>query len=303
MKETSVPARRTGYPYLVQTLADLSAELRLLVEQWHNADDPIRTIIVIPPQSIPKKLGGMGGVRSVPEQALLFTAHGVLHVQGSKSAGQPEQAAYLRAEDLLCAHLIIVLLYGKLELCRAAEGGLTRIVVEYNAARHDLIQPELHRLLDQASKRVTDEPRIDDSTDVILEELGQQSFKFKSGLRDYALTPRERLSGYVFQPRITKRYWYVFPRLVAPASLVALTDKELILIEEGRTNATSYGWYFTFCPRINIAGIEAIRNGDLYTLCVRLKKGGISTEQQTTLDVQSVETFYSLWLRNPPAID
>ena len=69
--------------------------------------------------------------------------------------------------------------------------------------------------------------------------------------------PGERLLGFVFQPRIIQRVLGIFPRLAAPAALLALTENEILLIEEGRTNATSYGWFVTFCPRRYVTGVES----------------------------------------------
>ena len=150
MPHSTRPPRRTDHPYRAETLNDLPDGLRPLAEQSVIPGDPIETIFVVPERYLSQHWGEPGGMRRVPEQALLFTARGALHVQGENLPGQPAQATYLPGCDLLYAHLSLVLLYGRLELCGIANDALAHIVVEYNTIRHDLVQPGLQRLLRQA---------------------------------------------------------------------------------------------------------------------------------------------------------
>jgi hypothetical protein len=296
MAAQNIFARRMRHPYRAESLAELPVELKQIAEQSLLPDDPIRLIFVVPAQLVPLKLGGKGGMRSVPEQALLFTSRGVLHVIGAGPAGQPPKATYIRGEDLIYVHLIVVLLYGRLELCGVAGGVLTRIVVEYNTVGQYLLQPGLLNLLHLACRLVVSEQPPDRNTLGLLGQLKEKSFKFRNGLANYALQPDEHLLACVYQPRILKPYLRVLKRLLAPAGILALTDRELILIEEGRSSATSYGWYFTFCPRTNITGIEAKPNGTLMDLRVHLKKETVTTDHLMTLDVETAQEWQALWM-------
>ncbi len=298
MPAPNIYSRRAGHPYQAETVADLPAELRLLAEGSLLSDDPIRTIFVVPPQTLLQKAAGRGGVRRLPVQALLFTTGGVLHLQGANPSGQAGQAVYLRSDSLIYAHLSLVLLYGRLELCGVSGGAQRRIVVEYNTVRHDLIQPELGRLLFLMGEPAHAVQSNDGMTGALLEKIQQRSMKFRNGLQIYALQPGDGLLDFVFQPRILKRYGRIFRRLAAPASLIALTGRELILIEDGPANTTSYGWRFTFCPRKNITGVETSPNGVWQDVQVHLAKGEIQANHRLTLENDAAQTWLSIWQRH-----
>jgi hypothetical protein len=289
-------SRRTRHPYRAESLAGLPDDLKQLAGQSLPPDDPIREIFIVPAQVVPLKLGGKGGMRNVPEQALLFTTRGALHVIGEGPAGQPPEATYMRGEDLFYTNLIVVLLYGRLELCSVVGGTLTRIVVEYNTVGQYLIQPGLLFLLHLVYKPVVSEQLPDQITSRLLGQLKGKSLKFRNGLANYALQPDERLFGYVYQPRIYQHFWRVLKRLLVPAGLLALTDRQLILIKEGRSSATSYGWNFTFCPRANITGIEIVPNGELMDLCVRLTKDAVTKDHLMTLDIETAKEWQAFWM-------
>jgi hypothetical protein len=276
-------SRRTEHPYCAKTLADLPAELRQLAEQSLMPDDPAHTIFVIPPQLLPKQFGSVGGMHKVPEQALLFTAQGLIHIRRGNPPERPGKAIYLRGDNLLYAHLSMILLYEKLELCGITNSGLTRIVVEYSVVSHHLVQPALQQLLRLAwGLPNSDKPRID-TTNLLLYELEQTYYKFSSGLRYYALQPDEQLLGYVFQPRIMKKYLHVFRRQVAPPKLLALTQSGLIMIEEGMSSATRYGWFITYCPRNCVERVEIKPNSAWQDVIVHLSRGDVAAERWTKL--------------------
>jgi hypothetical protein len=285
-----------AYPYLTTRLTDLPNNLRNLAEQKLARGEPIHTIFVVPPQTMLKNFEGRGGTHSVPEQALLFTADGVLHVQAAKTLELPGQAAYIRCDQLLYARLILILLYGRLELCGVEDAALKHISVEYNTVAHRLLQTELHRFLRLACGTAihTHEPG-ENLTDALVQKLWSQSFKFGNGLKDYALQPDERFLGYVFQSRIVQKTWWIFQRLLVPATLLAITDNELILMEEGRTSATSYGFFITFCPRAYVKGVETRPDGEWQDVYVHLEKGGGTTDHQVTIEKNKAQAWLSLW--------
>ncbi len=288
--------RRTDHPYLVAHLHDLPGSLAQLAGQALEADEPLETLFVMPPQALPKNFGGRGGMHLAPERALLFTARGVLFVQDAGASGQPAQAVALHGDQLLYAHLTQILLYGRLELCAVEHDALKRIVVEYNTVGHFLLQPALQRLLRLAWDEPPGMPGLDsDSTESVLEALGERSFKFKGGLRYHGLLPGERLLGCVFQPRILRRVLGIFPRLAEPAALLALTEHQILLIEEGRTNATSYGWFITFCPRRCVTGIETAPHAAWQEVQVHLQKGSISAERRVIVENAAAQAWRDLW--------
>lgn len=136
-----------------------------------------------------------------------------------------------------------------------------------------------------------------------MQEIERQSFKFRNGLQHYALQPDERLLGYVFQPRIVQRYLRVIRRDAAPTTLLALTDTELIVVEEGLGYATRYGWFFTFCPRMGVAGIEIESKAGRQAVRARLARGKVTAERQVTLENDAALAWRDLWMRHGPSLN
>jgi hypothetical protein len=295
MPEQSIFTQRTGHPYQVDLLVEMPDGLRQSAEAALPADDPVRMIFIHPPQTVPKKFGSVGGMRPLPEQALLFTEQGVLYVLGSRTPGGAAQSTYLRGADLLYVQLIQVLLYGKLEFCGGSTETPTQIVLEYNSVRHDLIQPWLYRLLSLATGLAHPTETAASLDDALVDELGVQSFKFRNGYKELAQQPGDRLLGFAFQPRIMKHFGGFWHWIELPASLIALTESELILIEEGRTNATSYGWFITFCPRVCVAGVETVPSGERQDVCVHLRRGALTADRHVTVENEAAQAWQAVW--------
>ena len=295
MPGPQIQSRRVEHPYRAKGITDLPSDLQQLAGHSLGPNEQIGSIFVVPPQTFPGNW--WGGPRYVPEQALLFTAEGVLHVQGAASPGQAGQATYLRGDELVYVHLSLLLLYGRLELAGLVNGALSRVIVEYNTVGHDFLQPALHRFLRLAWAQAQAQEN-QDHTDILLSGLDEQSFKFGNGLRYYALQSDERLLGFVFQPRITQRYLHLFRRLIAPTTLLALTDRDLVIIEENRTTSAAYGWIFTFCPRACVAGIEAKPNAEWQDVCVRLTRGKVTVDRHVTLGNKAALAWRDLWTRH-----
>jgi hypothetical protein len=296
MSSQSAFAYRTRHPYRADCVQNLPDGLRRSAEGARRPDDPIRDICVIPSQLVPRKLRGFGGVRHIPEQALVFTTQGILHIIDANSPEHLPEVTYMSGNDLIYARLSIALLYGRLELCSVSGEASKGIIVEYNTVRHDLIQPGLIDLLQLACKPVLLNEPSDRRTSLLLDKLEEKSLKFRNGLENYALQPQEQMSGYVYQPRLTRSYAQIFTHLIAPAGVIALTDRKLIMVEEGRGSATSYGWYFTFCPRTNITGIEVRPHGALVDLDVNLSKDMVSSHHLMTLGAEIAREWQALWV-------
>ncbi|MBN2146847.1 MAG: hypothetical protein JW726_05640 [Anaerolineales bacterium] len=268
--------------------------LRLLACQALEPDEPLEMIFVVPAQIQPKKLGGRGDMHRVPEQALLFTDDRVVHVQADANPEMAGQMKSLRGDQLFYVRNILILLYGRLELFGVDHDVLTSIIVEYNTVAHDLLKPVLQRFLRLGwGAGMGMQESMGDQTAELLDELGQRSYKFGNGLRIYALQRGERLSGFVFQPRIYKPVLYIFQRLVAPASVLALTEKNLILMHEGNTSATSYGWFITICPRAWVAGTETRPNAKWQDVIVHLRMGSFAEDIEMTLESDTAQAWLS----------
>lgn len=284
------------YPYQARDLSEIPDRLRQSAYQTLPPGELAKTIFLIPGQLLAKKLTGAGGMHWVPEQLLVFTEQGVLHVQASKLPKEKAQANYLPGSSLLYGRVILVLLYGRMELCGVVDGFQKQIVIEYNSVSHELMQPAYLNFL-----RLAWQPAVileaNNYQNMLLGRLEDQSYKFRSGLEKHCLQKDEFLQSFVFQRRMLKTYLRIFHKLIAPASLVAITDRQLILIEEGTTSATSYGYFFTYCPRQNVVGIERRPKDRLEDICVTLRKDGSSIEHQLTQETANAEAFQALWGR------
>jgi hypothetical protein len=296
MQATGGTSRRREYPYQVRDLTNLPDGLRQLAEGVLPLDDPAETIFVIPGQMLSKKFGGFGGVHWVPEQALLFTAQGVIHVQAGKSAGEVGQANYLPGASLLYARMSLVILYARMELCGGINDNMIRIVVEYNSVSHELMQPAFLNFL-RLTWKLAQVQEANNYQNLLMGRLEEQSYKFSSGLEKHCLQAGEYLQGFVFQPRIFKHYLRIFHRLIAPASLLALTDRQLILIEEGMTSATSYGYFFTFCPRANVVNVDTKPNDKLQEVRVQLRKDAMNADFQVAQEMDNAFACQDLWAK------
>jgi hypothetical protein len=293
MRLPQVPRGIASHPYQVHNPGDLPVSLRQSAEQALRSQESVHSIFVVPAQIFFK---GWFSRRYVPEQALIFTAQGVLHIQDGAMPGQPAQATYLPADDLLYAHLSLLLLYGRLELAGPVGSGLTRVVVEFNTVGESLLQPGLRQLLRLAWGQTTAQGDNQPPGAAVLEKLNRLPMKFRNGLRHRGLQPGERLLGFVFQPGIWTRRWRFFSHQVTATTLLALTDCQLIILEEDKTGGqASYGWIFTFCPLAGVAGIETRPAGAWQEVQVHLERGGVTVDRQITLEPEVALTWHDLW--------
>jgi hypothetical protein len=291
----SFTSKRVPPPYIVASVKDLPVSLQELAQQALNAGETPTSIFVIPQQMVSKKLEGLGGMRRVPDQALLFTTDGLHHIMAGGKPGQPGQIAYLRADSLIYAHLRLILLYGRLELCGTKDDALTQIVIEYNAVSHFLIQPALHRFLRLSWGQPYPAKTNNDAASRFRYEIRNASYKYRRGLEDYAIQAGEGLIGCVLQPPITKRLFKVIRLRIAPPVMLALTQHQLIVIEEGMTSATSLGWYFTFCPRDCVTGFEFMPNIAWQDMYIHLSKGNVTAERRTKVEKETAQDWQAFW--------
>ena len=297
IKFSQAPGGRASFPYKGKTLDDLPASLRQLAEPALGPKESINSIFVAPAQWFAGR-SWFGG-RYVPDQALLFTPGGVLHVQAPVPRGQEARVTYLRGDDLLYAQLSLLLLYGRLELAGQVSGALARVVVEFNTVSDFLLRPPLREFLRATWGQTETEKLNKKVTARVMDELERlPSLKFKNGLRIHGLQPAECLLGFVFQPGLWTPWWRFFWRQVSATTLLALTDRQLIILEEERNGQrTAYGWIVTFCPRVCLAGLEYKPGEQWHELHVRLAREGVATKRQVILAPETALAWQELWRR------
>jgi len=295
IKFTQAPTGATSLPYLFNNLADLPVNLQQPARQALAPAVQIDSIFFVPAQTY---LKGWFGWRYVPEQALVFTADGVLYVQNSVLADKMARTTYLRADELLYAQLSLLLLYGRLELAGRGHNGLIQVIIEFNTVGQSLLQPALHKLLRLAWGE-TSAPAPNKLVMVpISDQLKKLSMKFRNGLLHYGLQPGEQLLGVVFQPGIWIHRWHFLTQQILANTLLALTDSQLIIIEETDNDPLpNYGWIFTFCPRTKITGIEVTPAEPWQALQILIRRGEVGVERRITLEKEIAQAWQALWRR------
>lgn len=276
--------RENQFPFVVNTLTELPEEFQRAVHSRLPEKESIHSILMLPPQPFMKR----GGVQ---RQALLSTTHGILYVRDGKLL----VTYYLPAESLLYVHHNIILLYGSLELAGVVHEELIRIVAEYNTVGQYLLDAALRRFLQMHYGTADPQAGLKEQNNSILDHLGKESFKFMNGLRLYTLQPNERLLGYVFQPRIKEKLLRYFSRSIAPTSLFALTDKNVIFIEEDKARGTSYGWVITICPRNVVLTVECKPIQKWQEFSVLLSQNSAHTRRNLVLEYDTAQACMSLW--------
>lgn len=122
--------------------------------------------------------------------------------------------------------------------------------------------------------------------------------KFSNGLRHRGLQRGEQLLGFVFQPAIWTRHWRFFSRQLTAALVLALTDRQLIILEEDKTGEKgSYGWIFTFCPLASVSGMEMKLSEGRQEWYLHLRRGVTMLDRQITFEPETALIWQDLWSR------
>ena len=285
-----LPSQATPMPYSVASLADLPGSLQQAARKSVGSTDKPISICVFPGRTC---LKNQHGWEYVDEQALLFTGNGIFQILAPTSLHQDARTIYLRAADLLYARLSLILMYGRLEL---VDESLSQVVVEFNAAGFDIIQVGLQELLGTSCGRNTISYPNAPLTKTILGELGELSFKFMNGLVLYGLLPGEHVLGFVFQAGIRGRRWHFFPYKISEPTLLVLSDKQLIVVEEqSRSKFPAYGWIFTYYPRKAIEKIGAMASRRWQELIIEIKSRAGLRDRRILLEHANFSTWQELW--------
>ena len=289
------PERYEFHPYLQDSIEALPDELREMAHRVLPIGEQVLSIFVVP---LNPYLARTKKQRIEPAQALVFTSNGVLHIQASTAPGQAPRSTFLRTDDLLYVHLSLILLYGRLEMAGQVNGQLETIEVFYNSSGHRLLEPALQQFL-----RISWENTDRLSTDLQAEEKARQNLeglpvKYCNGLKIYALQPVEHLLGVIFQPPIRESLWMGFSRQIASPALLALTDRQIIILREEKTDeSNSYGWVFTFLPIETIDTMDVMPFRKHQQLIFHLSRNGGQSQLVFPLTQLKAQDWQVLWGR------
>ncbi|HSV85440.1 MAG TPA: hypothetical protein VLH85_02625 [Levilinea sp.] len=252
------------HPYPIRKLDELPESLMRLAHEYAHLYDCFDFMMIVPSQSFIK---GLFTRRMVPQQALLFYPEGVLHLQDNRSAGVPGTATWIEARSATRLGNSLLLLHGKLEFTAESGATIQTIEVEYNTVAYDLLKPSIQRFLQQACSSLG--RNVTATADCKSPDTSGLPYKFQSGLRIYALLPDEKVCGFVFQPEIREPRLGFMRRKITPNTLIALTDRQVVFIQEELSTPTNYGWVITHVPRQRIAKVRCDPAGERQIISIR----------------------------------
>lgn len=283
------------FPYQVERVADLPESLVPPASAaLPNGTTP--DFIFVAPANV--YLKGLFGMRLVPEQALLFTQDGVLHVQAAATARSAPAATYYRANGLLYLQSGLPLLYGRIELAGLVDGTLARAVVEYNTVGWKLVQPSIQRLTRLATGDDWTSARPEANPAHVETMVRSLPYKFANGVRIYAVQKGEVLQGVAFQPDIWIRHLGIFRRQLTPPTALALTDHCVVLVEEESAmsrKSAAYGWVFTYIPRTAVIEMQITPRETRQELNISMQRRPATAARRLILENGPANAWRSLW--------
>lgn len=255
-------------PYVVETLEALPPQVAAVVEARHPADDR-RVMIAIPVQEYPRQQSGwrrfvlfqFDWVRT-PPRTLVFGERRITIVE------QPEPDAIttyqIELNALASIELTHILLYNRLDLGWTTPDGFRTLAIEYSRVNDELIRAEIDH-----TRALLTTPDVPVTAAGATGSIDHLPLKFRNYLRS-ALLPDERVLVAAFQPPIrdSKRR---FGRPLAPGRAIALTDRHLLVIDEGEaTIVDRYAMTTGFYPLRALQGIAFERTPDFTGLHIGL---------------------------------
>lgn len=228
------------------------------------------------------------------QQALIFARDGILNLAEPFRKGQPGKTEWIAAVDILKIRLTLVLLYGKLEIWGAHAGQALKTELEYNAVAHHLLAPALRWLIRktwQQNAAMNNPP----AREMTLDGFESVSYSFYNGLRLEALQPEERLLGLIYQPEIQEPRLRFFHRKVAPRTALAITDQQLILLQEDLAYRAHHEWIFTFCPRYRVSRLAQTLGEARQKVTFHLHPESARQSVEVVLEPEKAQHLVSLW--------
>jgi hypothetical protein len=115
--------------------------------------------------------------------------------------------------------------------------------------------------------------------------LGSISFSFYNGLDNESIQLDERVLGYIYQPEIREPWLKIFYKKLFPQTVVALTDQQLILLQQDLKLHEHHEWIFTFIPLYRIASIKQAEYKKWQKVSVHLLSGSQQQDIEVILAV------------------
>jgi hypothetical protein len=275
----------------LKTVDDAREPFRRVLYRELRTKEPARLLIYTPSNETVK-------TRS-PASVLALTARGwLLAAENQKGDATVTRIDFVHT---LRVELTDILLHGALRIAFVADGGAQAVTIKFNTVMQHYYDEAVQLVLD-GMDGIEATPTVDQAEWDPL--LGPLPLKFRNAFLKF--TPRgERLLALVEWPAVfgARRRW--FQHELAPEAVLALTDRELLLISEEKTwswlrigRANKYGYIVTHCPLSRLEGYHVNESAALATFDFTLRAGRLGGETvQVALPPQQKISVRDLVLR------
>ena len=256
-----------GFATCLASVKEAPEPLRHAMLAALPGDDQVRMLLLSPAC---KTLG-----QCSPATLLAVLDHEWVVVSGTEQL-QP-RAARAPFTHTLLVELTVILLYGRLKFDFVSHDVTGSAVMEFNAVMEPLYKDAARRLLNgigglTGALSITD--RNPDPLD------GEAPMRFRNAVREF---------GPVSQRVLALQHWSAVPggqsrgfqRELAPAGMLVLTERELILISDEKTwswlrvgRADKYGNVVTYCPLSRLENYRVLADDRLAQLELEIRAGG-----------------------------
>jgi hypothetical protein len=211
--------------------------------------------------------------RFVPWQALLFNNNTVVHIKDSLVADETGTANKACADNLAYLRLNHCLLYGKLDIVCSNGKSANRIEVEYNTTAYNILEPNLDRFL----KASLNENKASNGADHVYDKLKNIPAKYQNGVYMFILQKNEVLLDFIYLPRLVRKIGFIKINLT-PNILFAITDRQIVVIQDDFSVVSLYTWILTFIPMDNVKGISFEKQSRFAKAILKIKRDNLSEE-------------------------
>ncbi len=286
------------HPYMAETLDELPESLRDAAQAALPVDDSFVRALVVPAEY---RSRGEEESRPVPEQALIYTRDGVLHVLAAPEDAATPESTYLKPESLLLLRSSHILLHGRLKLLGTAQGQLTHLELEFNAIGWRLMDVEWRDLVAKAVG--LPQPQQEQAAEIVGTQAVLEAVpsKFAEGLRKYGLYTGETLLGTVYQRGVWTQSLSFFNQQLTPNTLLALTNASVLILAEDLAlvrKSDQYGLIVTRIPRQVVAAMQSVTKDSLQNITFFLSRGGVTAERELLLEAGAARQWLELWSKN-----
>jgi hypothetical protein len=235
-------ANRSAWPMQVQAVAELPPPLDAQLAELLLRGEQLQQLVYVPADPSASRRGSWQRTRGVQVLAL-SDRRLIVGIQAMPRGEAPWLA--IPYDRLMTWEIGVTLLYGRLDIAGQLDT-LARTYLEFNTVGLALIEAalaplELHTL--GLSRQVDRRARPQFPNDVKL------PYKFGNFLAD-ALLPGELVRSLVFQEAVVVPRFRFWRRLLAPGTLIAGTDRRLLVIrEEANVRTDRYGHMALSMPR------------------------------------------------------